>query len=145
MKLESEDKISTLEQAQRDLDTAFRVTDKAFDASLPSRLQRTILENTMAKDKKVEATELLEQALKSNTISSAAEKMKGVLTDSDIRLLMSIQGLGAKRMAARKEIIMQGAEALQRGIEKERKRLADIAAGKYRQKTKDDTKPEGDK
>jgi hypothetical protein len=143
MKLESEDKISTLEQAKRDLDTAFRVTDKAFDASLHSRLQRTILENTMPKDKKVEASELLEQALKSNTISSAADKMKGVLSDTDIKLLLSIQGLGAKSMAARKEIIMQGAEALQRGIEKERQRLADIASGKYRQKTKEEPKPEG--
>jgi hypothetical protein len=143
MKLESEDKIRTLEDAMRDLDTAFSVTDKAFDTSLPSRLQRTILENTMPKDKKVEATELLEQALKSNTIASSAEKMKGVLSDSDLKLLLSIQGLGAKSAAARKEIILKGGEALKRGIEIEKKRLADISSRKYRQKTKDETKPEG--
>jgi hypothetical protein len=143
LKIESEDKIETLNQAMRDIKTAFSVNEKAFDASLPSRLQRLVLENTMPEDPKVKATEILEQALRSNMIASSAQKMSGILSDSDIKLLTSVQGIGAKSIAARKEIILQAAEVLQKAIAKEKERFSQISSGNYGKKTKEDNQAEG--
>jgi len=134
MKLEEENTVASLEQALKELDEARQLNAKAFDNSLGDRFQRTVLENTKSNDPKVVATRVLEQKLKSQMIATSAEKMKGVLSDSDIKLLMSVQGLDSKSREERALIIGSAIEALKRGYELKKKRLEDIKTGKFRER-----------
>jgi hypothetical protein len=138
---ETEDSIRMVDEAKRDLMAAYQASELAFERSLMERGERLALSQTMSSDPRVVASETMEQKLRSQTIATAAEKMKGVLSDSDIKLLQSIQGLDASSRKAREKIIMDAYEALMRGQEFYSKRLNDINARKYLERG--EPKPEG--
>jgi hypothetical protein len=73
--------------------------------------------------------------LKSAMISSASEKLKGVLSDSDIKLLQSVAGLDAKSREERGKIMMNAYRALKAGRVAQQKRLNEISQGLYRETT----------
>lgn len=135
LKVEAEDSLSSLDNAMSQLQSAYKLAPKAFGNTVAELGQRKILENTNPNDPRVLATRELENLLKSEMIGSAAEKMKGVLSDSDIKLLKEVQGVDAKSPEERQRILINAYKALQRGRAKQQKRINEINAGLYRSTT----------
>jgi hypothetical protein len=68
-------------------------------------------------------------------ISSAAEKMKGVLSDSDIKLLQSVAGLDAKSKEERAAILRNAYRSLRTARQAQQKKLNEVSQGLYRETT----------
>jgi hypothetical protein len=135
LKVQAEASITTIDNAMRDLNRAFVLNKDSFDSSLKDRATLAILEQTGSKDPKVLNTKELLNLLKSAMISSASEKLKGVLSDSDIKLLQSVAGLDAASREERASIMKNAYRALQAGRAAQQKRLEEITQGLYRETT----------
>jgi hypothetical protein len=133
LKTEAEDRLTTIDSAMSDLGRAFDLNKNSFDTTLKDTAVRTALEQTGSKDPKVVATRELENLLKSAMISSAAEKMKGVLSDSDIKLLQSVAGLDAKSREERAAILRNAYRSLRTARQAQQKKLNEISQGLYRE------------
>ena len=132
LKTETEDRVQTLDGAMKDLARAFDLNKDSFDTTLKDTVVRTALQETGSKDPKVVNTRELENLLKSSMISSAADKMKGVLSDSDIKLLQSVSGLDAKSREERTRVLKNAYRALRNNLGVQQKRLNEISQGLYR-------------
>jgi hypothetical protein len=135
LKSEAETSLSTIDNAMKDLGRAYDLNKDSFDTTLKDQATLTILEQTGSKDKRVLNTKELMNLLKSAMISSASEKLKGVLSDSDIKLLQSVAGLDAKSREERGKIMMNAYRALKAGRVAQQKRLNEISQGLYRETT----------
>ena len=135
LKSQAEASITTIDNAMTDLNRAFVLNKDSFDSSLKDRATLAILEQTGSKDPKVLNTKELLNLLKSAMISSASEKLKGVLSDSDIKLLQSIAGLDAASREERASIMKNAYRALKAGRAAQQKRLDEITKGLYRETT----------
>ena len=131
MKRDTEDSLSAINSAMRDISEAYRLNPSTFDTSAVDTAKRKALELAGSKDPKLVATRTLENLLKSEMITSAAEKMKGVLSDSDIKLLQSIQGLDAKSVEERANILRNAYAKLKNAQTRQQRRLEDIGSGLY--------------
>ena len=131
MKRDTEDSLSAINSAMRDISEAYRLNPSTFDTSAVDTAKRKALELAGSKDPKLVATRTLENLLKSEMITSAAEKMKGVLSDSDIKLLQSIQGLDAKSVEERANILRNAYAKLKSAQTRQQRRLEDIGSGLY--------------
>ena len=132
LKSETEDALRTVGGAMRDLRRALELNPGTFDTTIADKTRRTVLEETGSKDEKITNTREQENLLQSAMISSAAEKMKGVLSDSDIRLLSSVAGLNAKSIESRRKILENAIRSLESAERAQKDRLRDINAGRYR-------------
>ena len=133
LKTETEDSLSSLKGAMQDLKRAFDLNKNSMGGSLVDKAARVALETAGSKDPTLLNTQELENILKGSMISTAAEKMKGVLSDSDIKLLAEVSGAKAKNIEERKRILINAYGALQRGMAKQQKRLNEINQGLYRE------------
>lgn len=131
MKRDTEDSLSAIGSAMRDIGEAYRLNPSTFDTSAVDTAKRKALELAGSKDPRLLATRTLENLLKSEMITSAAEKMKGVLSDSDIKLLQSIQGLDAKSVEERANILRNAYAKLKNAQTRQQRRLEDIGSGLY--------------
>lgn len=137
LKTEAEDSLSNATGAMQDLKRAFDLNKNSMGGSLVDKGARAVLEAAGSKDPTLLNTQELENILKSGMISTAGEKMKGVLSDSDLKLLAEVSGAKAKSQEDRKRILINAYGALQRGYEKQKKRLNEINQGLYRETTPD--------
>jgi len=133
MKRETEDSLASLTAAMGLISDAYTLNPNTFDTSLPDMARRKALEIAGSKDPKLVNTRALENKLKSQVITSAAEKMKGVLTDSDIALLKDIEGLDAKSVEERAIILRSAYTMLKTARTRMQQRLQDVSSGAYRQ------------
>lgn len=133
MKRDTEDALSSIRSAMGDVAEAYRLNPNTFDNSLPDLARRKALELAGSNDPLVVNTGALENLLKSQMIASAADKMKGVLSDSDINLLKSISGLDAKSKTERATILRSIYAKMKEGETRLQRRLQDVSSGAYRQ------------
>lgn len=133
LKTETEDSLSSVKGAMQDMKRAFDLNKNSMGGSLVDKASRLALEAAGSKDPTLLNTQELENILKGSMISSAAEKMKGVLSDSDIKLLAEVSGAKAKNQEERRRILINAYGALQRGMAKQQKRLNEINQGLYRE------------
>lgn len=133
LKTETEDSLSSVKGALQDMKRAFDLNKNSMGGSLVDKASRLALEAAGSKDPTLLNTQELENILKGSMISSAAEKMKGVLSDSDIKLLAEVSGAKAKNQEERRRILINAYGALQRGMAKQQKRLNEINQGLYRE------------
>jgi hypothetical protein len=138
LRSETEDALRTAESAARDLKRALEINPNTFDTTIMDATRRTLLEQSGSKDPKIANTREQENLLKSAMISSAAEKMKGVLSDSDIKILQSVAGLDSKSIEVRKRILENAIKSVENAQQAQKKRLDDIVAGRYRMTTPSD-------
>lgn len=132
LKVGAEDTINTLKGSMETLKRAFDLNKNSMGGSMVDKAARIALEAAGSKDPTLLNTQELENLLTDQMISSASEKMKGVLSDSDIKLLQAVSGAKAKNQEERKRIMLNAYGALQRGHEKMQKRLNEINKGLYR-------------
>jgi len=135
LKSEAETSLTTIDNALADLNKAFVLNKDSFDSSLKDKATLAILEQTGSKDPKVLNTKELLNLLKSAMISSASQKLTGVLSDSDIKLLQSVAGLDAASREERAAILKNAYRALKAGRAAQQKRLDEITRGLYRETT----------
>lgn len=140
LKTEAEDALSKVDSAMGLIKKAYSLNPNTFDTSLADIAQRKVLEAAGSKDQKVVNTRELENLLKSEMITSAKDKMSGVLSDSDIKLLQSIQGIDAKSVEERAKILKNVYSTLKQNKERHQKRLNEINQGLYRETTSEDLK-----
>ena len=133
IKSETEDSINSLKGSMGILKRAFDLNKNSMGGSLVEKATRLGLEAAGSKDPVLVNTQELENLLTDQMISSAAEKMKGVLSDSDIKLLSMVSGAKSKNQEERKRIMINAYGALQRGFAKQQKRLNEINQGLYRE------------
>lgn len=133
LKAKAEDAVLTIDNAMRDLSRAYDLNKNSFDTTLKDTATLTILEQTGSKDPKVLNTKELMNLLKSAMISSASQKLTGVLSDSDIKLLQSVAGIDSKSKEERAQVLKNAYRALQAGRAAQEKRLQEITRGLYRE------------
>jgi hypothetical protein len=133
IKSETEDSINSLKGSIGILKRAFDLNKNSMGGSLVDKGTRLALEAAGSKDPVLVNTQELENLLTDQMISSASEKMKGVLSDSDIKLLSMVSGAKSKNQEERKRIMINAYGALQRGFAKQQKRLNEINQGLYRE------------
>jgi hypothetical protein len=133
LKRETEDSLASLNSAMEMISKAYTLNPNTFDTSMVDKARRTALEIAGAKDPKLINTRTLEKLLTSQVVASAAEKMKGVLTDSDITLLKEIEGIGAKSVEERAAILRESYIMLKNAQTRMQQRLQDVSSGAYRQ------------
>mgnify|MGYP007086238829 CR=1 FL=1 len=138
LKTETEDALSNINGSMGILKRAFDLNKNSMSGSLVDKAARVALEAAGSKDPVLVNTQELENLLTDQMISAAAEKMKGVLSDSDIKLLTMVSGAKSKNQEERKRIMINAYGALQRGQAKLQKRFNEINQGLYR-----DTSPAG--
>ena len=132
LKTDTEDSLSTIQGSMGILKRAFDLNKNSMSGSLVDKASRAVLEAAGSKDPILLNTQELENLLTDQMISSASEKMKGVLSDSDIKLLQMVSGAKAKNQEERKRIMVNAYGALQRGYDKLQKRMNEINQGLYR-------------
>jgi hypothetical protein len=135
LKEETESGLADSTSALGMLEQALKLNPKTFGSSLGDMAQRYALETVQPDNERVKATRIQENLLKDQMITGAASRMKGVLSDSDIKLLTSVQGIGAKSQQERKEILENAISRLKTGLTRQQKRLSEVSAGKYRDTT----------
>ena len=138
LKSETEDALSNINGSMGILKRAFDLNKNSMSGSLVDKVARVALEQAGSKDPVLVNTQELENLLTDQMISAAAEKMKGVLSDSDIKLLTMVSGAKSKNQEERRRIMLNAYGALQRGQTKLQKRFNEINQGLYR-----DTNPAG--
>jgi hypothetical protein len=135
LKSETEDSLNSVKGSMGILKRAYDLNKNSMSGSLVDKATRLGLEAAGSKDPVLVNTQELENLLTDQMISSASEKMKGVLSDSDIKLLSMVSGAKSKNQEERKRIMLNAYGALQRGFEKQQKRLNEIKQGLYRETT----------
>lgn len=132
LKTETEELVGASEQAALDLAKAFQLNEIAFDASLIDKAQRAALEAVGSKDPKVAATREMENLLSKGAVAKLRSAFGGNPTEGERNILLSLEGIDAKSKEERKQIMANAYKALKTNLERQRKRLADINAGAYR-------------
>lgn len=135
LKTETEDSLNSIKGSMGILKRAFDLNKNSMSGSLVDKAARIALESAGSKDPVLLNTQELENLLTDQMISSASEKLKGVLSDSDIKLLSLVSGAKAKNQEERRRIMLNAYGALQRGFEKQQKRINEINQGLYRETT----------
>lgn len=135
LKSEAEDALASVKGSMGILKRAYDLNKNSMSGSLIDKASRLALEAAGSKDPVLLNTQELENLLTDQMISSASEKLKGVLSDSDIKLLSLVSGAKSKNQEERRRIMLNAYGALQRGFEKQQKRLNEINQGLYRETT----------
>jgi len=135
LKTETEDLVATSDQALQDLTKAYKLNDNSFDNSLGDRAQRLLLENTQSDHPKVVATREMENLLSKSAVGKLRAAFGGNPTEGERKILLDLEGIGAKSREERKQIMLNASAALKTSRARHAKRLADITAGKYRETT----------
>jgi hypothetical protein len=135
LKTETENVISAADSGMRMLRRAYELNPNTFDTSLPDTLQRKALEAAGSKDPKLLRTRELENILGQQAITQLKTAFGGNPTEGERKILLDLQGLGAKSVQERSAILRNAFSALRSRREREQRRLSDITAGRYRETT----------
>lgn len=134
MKYEAEDMVAQADQALKNMKEAFSLNPNTFDNSIGDRVARFALENTKSDDPKVVATRRLENLLGAGALAKLKATFGGAPTEGERKILLDLEGIGAKSRKERELILMDAYEALATRRAREARRLEDIQSGKYRQR-----------
>lgn len=132
MKADAEDALTGMDSSIASLKKAYTLNPNTFDASLMSRAQRKLLEETGSKDPKVQNTREMENLLSSGAVEKLKASFGGNPTEGEREILLSLEGLGAKSIEERAKIMKNTYTKLKAVREARQKRLNEISSGLYR-------------
>lgn len=139
LRVETEDAINAGTSALGALEKALELNPTTFDASLKDQAQKLLLQETQTDHPRVKATREQENLLATQAVTQLKTLVGGNPTEGERTILLSLQGIGAKGREERKTIIENAMKAVKTRIERNKKRLTDIKAGRYRDTTVEDT------
>lgn len=129
------DAVASGEAALSNLAEAYRLNPNTFDASLVDLAQQKALEAVGSKDPKVIATRYQANLLSKQAIEKLRASFGGNPTEGERAALLALEGIDAKSREERALILRNTYSLLKARVERDRKKLADINAGLYRQTT----------
>jgi len=133
MKAETEDLIGATDAAMTALKRAYQLNPNTFDNSALDIVQRKALEAAGSTNPKVVATREQENLLAEKALAGLRSAFGGNPTEGERKIMLDLQGIGAKSRQER-EIIMKNAfRALKVTRERQQKRLNEITQGLYRE------------
>ena len=132
LKTETEDVLSAADSGMKMLAQAYKLNPNTFDASLVDSLQRKALEAAGSKDPKLINTRELENLLGEQAISKLKVAFGGNPTEGERKILLDLQGIGAKSIEERARILRNAYASLKGRRERQAARLREINAGTYR-------------
>ncbi len=135
LKDETSDSVSAGEDALKNLSEAYRLNPNTFDTSLVDVAQQKLLEAVGSKDPKVVATRYQANLLSKQAIGKLRSAFGGNPTEGERAALLALEGIDSKSKEERALIIKNTYALLKQRVERERKKLADINAGLYRERT----------
>ena len=135
LKSETENVITAADSGLKMLSRAYALNPNTFDTSLPDTLQRKALETAGAKDPKLLRTRELENILGQQAITQLKTAFGGNPTEGERKILLDLQGMGAKSIEERAAILRSAYASLKSRREREQRRLNEITSGRYRETT----------
>lgn len=132
LKVETEDTIAAADSAMDLLRKAYALNPNTFDASVPDMTQRKMLEAAGSKDPKLINTRTMENLLGEQALTKLRATFGGSPTEGERQILLDLQGIGAKSIEERGNIMRNAFRLLQARREREQRRLNDISSGVYR-------------
>jgi hypothetical protein len=132
LKSETEDALTALDSSISAVKKAYALNPKTFDTSLPDKAQRVLLEKTGSKDPKVENTRIMENLLSSGAVEKLKTSFGGNPTEGEREILLSLEGLEAKSVKERGEIMKNTYKKMLAVKAARQKRLNEINQGLYR-------------
>jgi hypothetical protein len=139
MKSEAEDALTGLDSSISSLKKAYTLNPNTFDASLMSKAQRKLLEETGSKDPKVQNTREMENLLSSGAVEKLKASFGGNPTEGERAILLSLEGLESKSIEERAKIMKNTYTKLKAVRAARQKRLNEISSGLYRNTGEADT------
>lgn len=135
LKTEAEDNLANIDQALKDLSQAYKLNPNTFDSSLGDTAQLKLLEAAGSKDPKVIATRTQANLLGKQGLAKLKSSFGGNPTEGERKILLDLEGIGAKSKEERAIIMRNAYAALKARRERENKRLNEIKQGLYRETT----------
>lgn len=132
LKSETEDIVAAGDSAMRMLSRAYEINPKTFDTSLVDSIQRKALEAAGSKDAKLLATREMENLLGEQAISKLKASFGGNPTEGERKILLDLQGIGAKSVEERAAILRNAYQTLKESRARHQRRLDAINRGEYR-------------
>ena len=132
MKLETETMLSQTIQSMTNLAQAYQLNPDTYDSSMLDSGQRGLAEVSGSKDPKLLKTLEMENLLQKAALSSLKATFPGAISDGERTALLATQGLGAKSVEVRAEILRNAYSALQSVAARAETRLNEIKTGAYR-------------
>lgn len=135
LKRETEDSLSGARQSLTDLQEAYRLNANSYTGSLLDRGKRVLYENAGSDAPIVVNTRRLENLLGEQGLEKLKSTFGSQITDSEREVLLKLQGIGAKSIEERNQILHRAYLVLQDRIRRQERRLEDINSGKYGEKS----------
>ena len=133
LKTETEDLLAASDAGMKALSQAYKLNPTTFDSSLPDLAQRKLLEASGRKDTKLENTRVMENLLSEKALSGLRAAFGGNPTEGERKIMLDVQGIGAKSVEERGRIMKSAYAAMKIARERQNKRLNEINQGLYRE------------
>lgn len=131
LKSETEDKISSVTQAMADVKEAFELNPNSFSGGALDQLQYIPLAALGSDAPKVVNTRRIENLLGEQALGRLKTTFGAAPTEGERKILMDLQGIGAKSLEERAEIMLRLYDVLDQRRERELKKLREITSGQY--------------
>lgn len=132
LKTETEDALSGIDSSMAALKKAYALNPNTFSTSLPDLAQRKLLEKSGSEDPKLKNTRVMENLLGQGALDKLKSTFGGNPTEGERDILLSLEGLEAKTVKERGEIMKNTFKKLQAVKAARQKRLNEINQGLYR-------------
>lgn len=130
---ETEDALSAIDSALANLDKAYKLNPNSFDTSAIDTIQRKALEFAGSTDPKLVNTREIENLLSRGAVGNLRVAFGGNPTEGERKILLDLEGIGAKSIQERERIMMNTARALRASRQRQAERLQRIKEGSYRE------------
>ena len=131
LKSETEDKISSVTQAMADVKEAFELNPNSFSGGALDQLQYIPLAALGSDAPKVVNTRRIENLLGEQALGRLKTTFGAAPTEGERKILMDLQGIGAKSLEERAEIMLRLYDVLDQRRARELRRLDEITSGQY--------------
>ena len=135
LRTETENNLANLNQAISDVAEAYRLNPNSYSGSLTDMAVRKLQETVGSDDPMIVNTRRIENLLGQQALGTLKAVFGGNPTEGERAILLELQGIGAKSLEERGEIMLRLYEVLQERQARETKRLDDILSGAYRSYT----------
>lgn len=132
LRAETEDRLAGVERALNDVAEAYRLNPNSYAGSWLDKGVRFLYEGAGSNDPKIVNTRRIDNLLGSQALESLKAVFGGAPTEGERAILLDLQGIGAKSLEERAEIMLRAYEVLQDRQARDTKRLEDILSGSYR-------------
>lgn len=131
LKVETEDKVNSLTQAMSALEEAYARNANSYSGSALDQMQYGALSMLGSDAPKVINTRMIENLLGEQALGQLKATFGSAPTEGERDILMDLQGIGAKSLEERGEIMLRLYQILRQRRDREAARLQEITQGSY--------------